>query len=318
MDAMRLPAQLPPADRIRAELAVGLLAAQAQISPKYFYNRLGSKIFEAICELDEYYPTRAEARILTKFQSQIAERTGEDVILIDLGAGNCEKAQILFNVLKPRQYVPIDISAEFLLQSVRALKAKNLEFPIHPLALDFAEGVTLPKQIRQDRRLFFYPGSSIGNYTPLEALQFLQRLRHACPGKQGALLIGIDLVKNPIRLEAAYDDCLGVTAAFNRNVLLHVNDLLGSNFAPSDWRHRAFFNAEQSRVEMHLEALKPVSVRWPQAKRDFACGETIHTENSYKYTKSRFLELLRDAGFGNAACWTDDDELFLVCHAEAI
>jgi len=302
---------------IRMEIASGLLRNQADISPKYFYNVLGSKLFEAICELDEYYLTRCEAAIFEQVKPELGEKAGKAVTLIDLGAGNCEKASRLFDVLQPRQYVPIDISAAFLHDAVSALQAQYPALPILPLGLDFSEHLALPAQVQQNRRLFFYPGSSLGNFAPLQALQFLRRLRHA-GGPDAALLIGIDLVKNVKRLEAAYDDSLGVTAAFNRNILSHVNAILGSNFNVQDWRHIALFNAEQSRIEMHLEARNAVTVRWPGGARAFAAEDRIHTENSYKYTEQRFLDLLREAGFGKTACWTDEENLFLVCHAKAI
>lgn len=305
-------------DEIRMEISSGLLREQAQIAPKFFYNVLGSKLFEAICQLDEYYLTRCEAAIFEQSRAAIAVKAGRGVTLIDLGAGNCEKAARLFDVLQPRQYVPIDISAEFLNDAVASLQSQYPALPIQPLGMDFSENLALPALVQQDRRLFFYPGSSLGNFAPLQALQFLTRLRHACTGADSGLLIGIDLVKDADRLQAAYDDALGVTAAFNRNILLHVNAILGSDFALRDWRHLALFNAGQSRVEMHLAALREVTVRWPGGARRFAADERIHTENSYKYTRQRFLDLLRDAGFGETSCWTDEENLFLLCHAKAI
>jgi dimethylhistidine N-methyltransferase len=315
-------AQAPAADAIltqsRQELGAGLLRPQAEISPKYFYNRLGSKLFEAICQLEEYYLTRSEAAIFAMHQPEIASSAGAGVTLIDLGAGNCEKAASLFDVLRPRQYVPVDISADFLNVAVAALRRKHPDLAILPLGLDFSEGLALPPQVQQERRLFFYPGSSLGNFTQLQALQFLKRIRQACIGQDGGVLIGIDLVKDSAQLEAAYDDTLGVTAAFNRNILLHVNGILGSDFKLRDWRHQALFNAAQSRIEMHLQAEKDIAVNWPGGTRRFAAGETIHTENSYKYTKPRVLELLGQAGFAEAKSWTDRDNSFLVCHAKAI
>ncbi len=304
-------------DQMRAEIAAGLIGRQAQISPKYFYNRIGSKLFEAICELDEYYLTRSEASIFESFAADIAERAGQAATLIDLGAGNCEKAARLFSSLRPRQYVPIDISAAFLNGAVAALQAKHPELAILPLGMDFSERLILPPQVRQDRRLFFYPGSSLGNFTPLQALQFLGRMRSA-GGEDCAVLIGIDLVKDGKRLEAAYDDALGVTAAFNRNILRHANAILGADFKLQQWRHVALFNEAQSRIEMHLEALNDVTVHWQGGERSFVRGERIHTENSYKYTRQRFADLLTDAGFGKTACWSDSENLFLVCHAQAI
>lgn len=304
-------------NEMQTELALGLSEAQAQISPKYFYDPLGSKLFEAICQLDEYYLTRCEAGIFAGNQAEIAEVAGRRVTLIDLGAGNCAKAAKLFRTLRPQQYVPIDISAEFLEAAVDALRAEHPQIPMFPLGMDFSEGLQLPEQVRRERRLFFYPGSSLGNFAPLQALQFLRRI-HKASDAQGGLLIGIDLVKDAELLEAAYDDGLGVTAAFNRNVLPHVNSILGSDFNLRDWGHRALFNEKQSRVEMHLQALADVTVRWAGGSRSFAAGETIHTENSYKYTRERFLELLAQAGFGDARCWTDDKKSFLVCYAKTM
>jgi dimethylhistidine N-methyltransferase len=303
---------------LRAELAQGLTEKQAQIAPKYFYNPLGSKLFEAICQLDEYYLTRCEAALFEQFGREIGDRAGTGVTLIDLGAGNCAKAAKLFSLLQPRQYVPVDISAEFLKAAVAGLQVAHPELPMLPVAMDFSEGLHLPALVRHERRLFFYPGSSLGNFTPLQALQFLQRVRKASSDAGDALLIGIDLVKDPALLEAAYDDALGVTAAFNRNILLAVNTVLGSDFRLRDWAHRVLFNAGQSRIEMHLQALCEVTLRWDGGVRHFAAGETIHTENSYKYTQANFLELLEQAGFGAAQCWTDAQNSFLVCYAKAV
>jgi len=301
----------------RAELAAGLRQASARISPKYLYDALGSKLFEAICLLDEYYVTRVEAGIYAAAAAPIAAATGTGVTLIDLGAGNCAKAAALFGTLQPRQYVPIDISAAFLHGAVERLATAHPQIPMLPVGLDFAESLKLPAQVEARRRLFFYPGSSIGNFAPLAAAQFLTRVHGEC-GDDGALLIGVDLVKPAAVLEAAYDDALGVTGAFNLNVLRHANALLGSDFAVRDWRHVALFNAEQSRVEMHLEALRDVIVRWPGAERAFAKGELMHTENSYKYTQRGFVELLNACGFGEVQCWTDEAQQFLVCHARAV
>ena len=303
---------------MQAELAQGLAEKQAQIAPKYFYNPLGSKLFEAICQLDEYYLTRSEAAIFERFGSEIRDLAGTGVTLIDLGAGNCAKAARLFGLLQPRQYVPVDISAEFLEAAVAGLQVAHPDIPMLPVAMDFSEGLHLPAQVGHARRLFFYPGSSLGNFTPLQALQFLQRVRKASSDAGDALLIGIDLVKDPALLEAAYDDALGVTAAFNRNILLAVNTILGSDFSLRDWGHRALFNAGQSRIEMHLQALRAVTIRWAGGIRHFAAGETIHTENSYKYTQPHFLELLGQAGFGATQCWTDAKNSFLVCYAKTV
>jgi dimethylhistidine N-methyltransferase len=301
----------------RAELAAGLGQPQARVSPKYFYNALGSKLFEAICLVDEYYVTRVETGIYQEHAAAIGQAAGTGVTLIDLGAGNCAKAASLFDTLRPRQYVPVDISADFLRGAVSRLATAYPQIPMLPVGLDFEQNLNLPGQVGAERRLFFYPGSSIGNFTPLQAAQFLGRVRGAC-GADGALLIGIDLVKDQDVLQAAYDDALGVTAAFNVNALMHANALLGADFTARDWRHVALFNAEQSRIEMHLQARRDVTVHWPGGTRAFAAGERIHTENSYKYTEEKFVELLNACGFGQVQCWTDADRQFLVCHAHAL
>lgn len=299
------------------EIAAGLRQLPARISPKYFYNALGSKLFEAICLLDEYYLTRAELSIYAAQGPAIARVAGQGGVLIDIGAGNCAKAELLFPNLRPAQYVPVDISAAFLKAAVERLQATYPNIAMLPLGLDFTEGLNLPAQVGAKDRLLFYTGSSIGNFTPLQAGQFLSRARREC-ADNGALLIGVDLVKDSATLEAAYDDALGITGAFNLNILAHVNELMGSDFTISDWAHRSFFNTELSCVEMHLEALRPVKVCWPGGERHFAKGERIHTENSYKYTRRGFIELLESCGFGNAVSWTDDAQQFLVCYARAV
>ena len=296
---------------IRDELIAGLRARQAVTSPKYLYDALGSKLFEAICELPEYYPTRTEAAIFARHAAQIAESVGAGATLIDLGAGNCAKAARLFPLLAPAQYVPIDISAGFLHEAVARLQAQFPQVAMLPLGMDFSSTLSLPAAVRRERRLFFYPGSSIGNFHPDEALAFLRRLHEA----GGDLLVGVDLVKEKAVLDAAYDDALGVTASFNLNLLNHLNRLLDADFGLREWRHRGFFNVQQSRVEMHLEARHDVTVRWRGGERRFSEGERIHTENSYKYTPDKFAGLLRQAGYRLAQSWTDERDWFMVCHA---
>jgi dimethylhistidine N-methyltransferase len=314
----RTQSDSPEQAAVRADLIEGLSGPQARIAPKYFYDALGSKLFEAICQLDEYYLTRTEATILAQHGASIAEAVGVGATLIDLGAGNCAKAASLFPVLQPCSYVPVDISVAFLHGAVEQLKKSYPHIPMHPVGLDFSGFWVLPASIQDGhaKKLFFYPGSSLGNFTPLEAAKFLTRIRAVC-GDQGALLLGIDLVKPAEELEAAYDDALGVTAAFNLNALQNVNRLLGSNFQPRDWQHRAVFNAAQSRVEMYLRARKDMTVSWPGGARAFAGGAEIHTENSYKYSREAILDLLQQSGFGEVRCWSDADNRYLVCHARA-
>lgn len=299
---------------IRDELIAGLLAAQACTSPKYLYDALGSRLFEAICELPEYYPTRTEAAIFAQYAEQIAQSVGTGRTMIDLGAGNCAKAARLFPMLKPAHYVPVDISVDFLRDAVSSLQERFPEIEMTGLGVDFSAPFDLPEQVSSAQRFFFYPGSSIGNFTPAEACEFLHRLALQC-GDDGGMLIGVDLIKDAAVLDAAYDDALGVTAAFNLNLLHHLNHLLEANFDIGQWRHIGFYNAALSRVEMHLEARQATEVRWRGGKRAFAAGERIHTECSYKYTPDSFAALLNQAGFESKRVWTDPRGWFMVCHA---
>ena len=292
-----------------------LLAEHASASPKYFYDRLGSHLFEAITELPEYYPTRTEASIFERRGAEIAQRTGSGITLIDLGAGNCAKATRLFPLLEPHRYVAVDISVDFLRDALRQVQREHPQTDIVGLGLDFSKRLELPPELLQPRPVFFYPGSSIGNFTPDEALAFLARVRAQAGG--GGLIIGVDLVKPRAVLEAAYDDSLGVTAAFNRNALAHLNRLIGSDFAPGQWRHVAFFAEAESRIEMHLEAREALDVSWPGGGRRFAAGERIHTENSCKYTAPDFADLLMRAGFDAPRRWTDPAGWFAVFWAPA-
>ncbi len=302
---------------VQAELTAGISASRAALSPKFFYDALGSKLFEAICELPEYYPTRTEAAIVARHGAELARAVGTGMTLIDLGAGNCAKAANLFPLLHPAHYVPIDISSDFLHDAIARLRQRFAHIEMTPLGLDFSADLTLPSVVGPDKRLFFYPGSSIGNFSPAQAQAFLTRIRAQCD-PAGGLLIGIDLVKNSDTLNAAYDDGLGVTAAFNLNMLRHVNVLLGSDFDVRQWRHRGFFNVPESRVEMHLEATEDLTVRWADGERSFAKGERIHTENSYKYRQSGAVALLEKSGFRAVNVWTDPNEWFALIYARPI
>lgn len=308
-------------DPVEIELIAGLSMPQASVSPKYLYDVLGSRLFTAICELDEYYPTRTEAAIFEANLRDIASRCGHGMTLIDLGAGDSKKAERLFPFLQPRQYVAVDISADFLKESLDRLRERFKNIDIQAVETDFSSGISLPEAVRRDERLFCYPGSSIGNFTRREAAQFLITLRAACDNygrPEGGILLGVDLVKDEAVLNAAYDDALGVTAAFNLNLLRHLNRVLDADFRVQEWRHKAFFNTQESRIEMHLVAQCNMTVHWRNGERRFERGETIHTESSYKYTRQTCLALLEEAGFGNAQIWVDPKNWFMVCHAKAI
>jgi L-histidine Nalpha-methyltransferase len=308
--------QSPIADGGPAEARAALLAPRASVAPKYFYDALGSKLFEAITELAEYYPTRTEAAIFAARGAAIRDAFGAGTILVDLGAGNCAKAASLFPVLAPKRYVAVDISVEFLREALRKVQREQPQLDVVGLGQDFSAGLDLPDELLEGGApLFFYPGSSIGNFTREEAFAFLHRIRERAAG--GGLVIGVDLVKPRPLLEAAYDDALGVTAAFNLNALRHLNTAIGSDFEPPQWRHVAFYNEGASRIEMHLEAKSPLVVRWPCGERRFFAGERIHTENSCKYTIEGFASLLRDAGFRDPQAWTDENGWFAVFRAAA-
>jgi dimethylhistidine N-methyltransferase len=305
-----------PSGSAADEIAEGLLAKAATVSPKFFYNELGSKLFEAITGLNEYYPTRTEAGIFEASHNDIAQALAGAGItrpcLIDLGAGNCAKAMTLIPHLQPRQYVPVDISVDFLRDAAEQVQNSFPALDIVGRGMDFSAGLVLPDEVQTQDRVFFYPGSSLGNFHPGQALQFLQHIADPAQGKARGLLLGIDLVKDTELLEAAYDDALGVTGAFNKNLLLNINELLQSDFDVRQWRHVALFNADQSRIEMHLEAACDLTVRWPGRERHFSAGERIHTECSYKYTVEGMTALLRQAGFTQVEHWSDPTSWFAV------
>lgn len=296
------------------DITRGLNQRPASISPKYFYDQHGSRLFEEITRLPEYYPTRTETALMQQHAADIARAVGVGRTLVELGAGNCQKARTLCRLVQPACFVGVDISADFLQAAVQGLRDDFPGLDARAVGGDMTQGVALPDDIPRTGRLVFYPGSSIGNFDPPHALDLLAHMRELIDD-DGGLLIGIDLPKDVDVLEAAYDDAAGVTAAFNRNVLRHVNRLIGSNFDVEQWQHRAFFNQGESRIEMHLEAIADFEVHWPGGGRRFDQGERIHTENSYKYPLRVFTDMLERAGFSQAQAWTDDRGWFAVVHA---
>lgn len=300
------PESADPAAQIRA----GISRPQAQISPWYFYDQVGSSLFDVITVLPDYYPTRTEAAIIDEHLPAMAEATGLDgCSIIDLGAGNCEKAPKLFGHLQPRQYVPVDISVDYLRGVVTQLQLQYADIEMVGVGTDFSRNLVLPDSVQKEHRLFFYPGSSLGNFDRDTAIQLLIQIREQIRGG-GAVWIGIDLVKDKETLERAYDDELGVTEAFNRNILRNANHIAGTDFNPREWRHVAFFNEHSSRIEMHLEATKATTVSWQEGSRSFDKAERIHTENSHKYTEGTFRELLAQAGLRSVGMWTDTNQWF--------
>jgi len=287
------------------ELAAGLLARPAAVSPKFFYDSLGSALFTAITALDEYTPTRTERALLQAhgpaMGAALRQRLGQGFTLVDLGAGDGAKAASLFAALQPGRYLAVDIAGDYLAQALAGLRAQFPQIPMQGVVQDFSARLALPAGLINEPALLFYPGSSIGNFGPEAALALLVQARQAVQG--GALLIGADLLKPVPAMVAAYDDDLGLTAAFNLNLLRQANRLLGSDFQPRQWAHVARFDARSSRVEMHLQARQALTVRWPGAERHFAAGEGIHTECAYKWTPASFEALLRDAGWQPQQRW---------------
>jgi dimethylhistidine N-methyltransferase len=299
----------------RPELIAGLLADPPRIAPKYFYDPVGCALFEAICELPEYYLTRTERAIFASHRDRIVAAVGRHRQFVDLGAGDCRKGESWLAALAPRRFIAVDIAASALEPALARLSAAHPDVEFAGVVTDFSRTLDLAGDLDPGPVTFFYPGSSIGNFAPDEALGLLAQIRRLC-GRRGGLMIGVDAPKEERRLEAAYADGLGVTAAFNRNVLNHVNALLGTSFDPAAFGHIAFYNAGQSRIEMHLEALRAQCVVLDGRERVFAPGERIHTENSYKYTPEQFGAVLRRAGFADITVWQDEAGDFAVYYAE--
>lgn len=309
--------QPAPADFL-AEVLDGLSAPRKRLSPKFFYDTRGSRLFEAICETPEYYPTRTETAILRRHAPEIAEAAGRSCVLIEPGAGAMDKIRLLLNSLRPEHYLPLDISGEHLLGAAERLAADHPWLKVHAVCTDYSRGLDglartgLPAH---RKKIVFFPGSTIGNFEPAEAADFLrQAAKLAAP--DGGLLIGVDLKKDPELLHRAYNDLRGITREFNLNLLHRINAELEADFDPNGFYHYAFYQPQQSRIEMHLVSRGHQKVRLAGATIGFADGETIHTENSYKYTVEEFRALARTAGFREAGCWTDPEHLFSVQYFE--
>lgn len=301
---------------LAAEAAAGLLSEPARLSPKFLYDALGARLFEAITLLPEYDLTRNEAALFERHRADIAATVGgAGRTLIDVGAGDGAKAAAWFAALDTQHYVALDIATAHLAPALTAMAARHAALRITGVGLDFSRELVLPPDVAQGPALVFYPGSSIGNFDPAGALALLCQMR-TLAGDGGALLIGVDLIKSPQRLLAAYDDGLGLTAAFNLNLLRHLNFMLGSDFLPQQWRHVALWNEAAGRVEMHLHAREALTVRWPGQARRFAAGEGLHTENAHKWTCESFAALLKSAGFARVRWWRDATAAFAVMVAQ--
>ena len=296
------------------EIELGLLAKNASISPKFLYDPLGSHLFTAITLLPEYYPTNTEKSIFAEFLDPITNAIGSGGTLIDLGAGNCQKAESFFNFLQPSNYLAIDFSVEYLEDALEKLKGKYPNIQMQCLGMDFSKQLIIPNSIAKEKRTFFYPGSSIGNFLSGEALELLRQVKSQA--YDGGLLMGVDLMKEDSILIAAYDDPLKVTAAVNLNIIRSINSHLGSDFRVEQFRHKVKINRLENRVELYLEALEDLTVSWPRNSRTFQKGELIHTENSHKYTVESIQLLLSKAGFKSTQIWTDPKDYFAVIYAQ--
>jgi dimethylhistidine N-methyltransferase len=294
------------------EVFKGLTSTPKKLSPKFFYDQRGSELFEQICELEEYYPTRTETQILENSIGEIRKAVGKDCLLYEFGSGSSTKTRILLDHLEQIQaYLPIDISGEFLLQSARTLREAYPELNIHPICADFTKKLPTSSLLFPfaKSKVGFLPGSTIGNFTPQEASLFLGLIADQL-GADGKLLIGIDLVKDIHTLESAYNDSKGVTAEFNLNVIHRMRNELDIDIDPANFEHHAYFNPNESRVEMHLYSKKPQSIFIDGTEIHFQEGESIHTENSYKYTPAHFEYLAGVSGFEVEKIWTDPHSYF--------
>lgn len=306
----------PVSQHAASELFAGLQERNKTIDPKFLYDQQGSKLFDQITSLPEYYPTRTELCILKRYQHQIAECIGQHTVLFEPGSGSSEKVRHLLAALQPRLYVPLDISADFLLSAAQKLIEETPWLEVHAICADFSDTFRLPADIPATKRVAFYPGSTIGNFHPQQAKQFLIRLRHLL-GPECGLLIGVDLQKDQDILHAAYNDGAGITAAFNLNVLNHANRILGADFDERCFEHLAFYNNAQKRIEMHLVSNCVQTIQCDEGHIDLGCGEKIQTENSYKYTLEGFESLASAAGLQLKQSWIDDRSFFSVNYLEA-
>lgn len=298
----------PPREDFLAQVIAGLSAQPRQLAPKFFYDERGSQLFEAITQVPEYYPTRTEIALLRRHGREMARALGDGCLLFELGCGSDTKIRVLLDALRPKVYAPIDIAREALLAGAAAIARDHRALQVHAICADYSRPFALPELPAHPRAAFF-PGSSIGNFDPPAARELLGHIRRWL-GPNGKLLIGVDTKKSPDVLHAAYDDIQGVTAEFNRNLLVRINRELGADFEITQFEHAARYDARQGRVEMHLLARSAQRVTLGEQHFDFAAGEGIHTENSYKFSVEEFRALAAQAGLVSVHTWQDDAGLF--------
>jgi dimethylhistidine N-methyltransferase len=300
----------------RADVLAGLAAPVPAIPARWFYDHRGSELFEEITRLPEYYPTRTEAALLQLYSAEIAAEVGDGKAVIEFGSGSSAKTPTLLRAIHPSAYVPVDISGDFLRESAAGLQAEFPDLPVYPVEADFTRQFELPPEVEAAPKLGFFPGSTIGNFVPRSAVDLLRAMKETL-GDGSRLVIGVDRIKDVDTLIRAYDDAAGVTAAFNLNLLHRINAELDGDVPVDGFRHRAIWNDAMSRIEMHLEAVRDVAFTVSGHNFAFKAGETIHTENSHKYGHRDSRILLRAAGWGVVAEWTDEREWFSILLAEA-
>ena len=313
VDSISAPPQISAAESadFEADVIAGLLSNPRTIPSKYFYDEHGAALFQKICELPEYYVTRTEIDILDRSRADIASQLGPNIQLIGLGTGAGTKTRFLVEGLEtPAVYIPVDISERQLRDSAALFRKMFPNLEVLPVCADYLQSVALPSPSRKPtRNVVYFPGSTIGNFEPAEAVQFLRRIANVCRGG-GGLLIGVDLKKDRQVLEAAYNDSAGVTARFNLNLLQRINRELGADFDLDQWRHRAIYNSNAGRIEMHLISETDQFVHLNEHRFHFRRGEKIITEYSYKYTPDEFAAFAAKAGFNFVRIWTDEAGFF--------
>ncbi len=306
----------PKLSDFRQEVLVGLSKPQKSIPPKFFYDKQGSEIFEQICELEEYYPTRTELAIFKQHCEEIAALMGENCLIVEYGSGSSEKIRIFLDVLKnPSAYMPIDISKEHMLRASEEVARAYPKLDVLSVCGDYTQKLILPVYEKKPvkTKVIFFPGNTIGNLDYADAVELFSQAA-TLVGSGGGMLIGIDMKKDPQILHAAYNDAKGVTAAFNLNLLVRMNRDLSANFDLSSFSHYAFYSPQGSRIEMHLVSLKNQVVSVAKQEFDFSKGESIHTENSYKFNLEEFQELAEEGGFNLVKVWSDDNQFFSICY----
>ncbi|WP_206605596.1 L-histidine N(alpha)-methyltransferase [Pelagibaculum spongiae] len=301
----------PKSEDLSQAIQSGWSEKPKNISPKFFYDQRGSQLFDKICQLDEYYVTRTEIMLLEKHANEIAKNIGDNSCLIEMGSGSSKKIRLILEALRPALYMPIDISREHLIESASLLAKDYSWLKINAVCLDYSEQWNLPDETPRLNRAAFFPGSSIGNFHPLQASQLLQQMSQAL-GKGGKIIIGVDLKKPEKQLNAAYNDKNGITAEFNKNLLHRINRELFCDINPDSFSHNAFYSHSHNRIEMHLVSNQQQVISIQGIDYHFDKGESIHTECSYKYSASDFQQLAVNSGLTPLKCWIDNEAKFSI------